>query len=234
MGEKGAVFDTGNAQNIWWKRPLVSDAEHDGGVRKIGDVASANNTLVFLTTNCYNGVTCVEGGGIQLRKDNALPPGSKLRLAKSDAYINANTFDSESPARDTVQWLSRVEGKGNLLGCSNMHVTNSIAPSVGGTLVFHVRCDLRGDYEIAADANGCGLLDVRSASQSIADLTLKVLDFDALDKNVSDSRYQILMAPNGYTGKFALPSDWPTAWKVRYTETAAYLHPYRGFCIVFR
>ena len=234
VGEKGAVFDTGNAQNIWWKRPLVSDAEHDGGVRKIGDTASGSNILVFLTTNCYNGVTCVESGGIQLRKDYALPSGSTLRLAKSDAYINANTFDSESPARDTTQWLSRVEGEGALLGCSNMHVTNSIAPSINGTLVFHVRCDLRGDYEITADANGCGLLDLRGENQSISNLKLKVADFETLSKDAPDTRYQILKATNGYTGKFVLPEDWPDAWKVRYTSTAAYLCRRRGMILLVR
>ena len=234
VGEKGAVFDTGNAQNIWWQRPLVSGAEHDGGVRKIGNSAAELNNLVFMNTNCYNGVTVVEGGAIQLRVDNALPPGNTVRLTASGANISASTFDSEATVRHTTQWLKRVEGFGAVWNSTNIHVTNSVAPSIGGTLVFGNVCDLRGDYEIAGDANGCGLLEVRGTGQSISNLTLRVANFNALDTRAPNDRYKILKSTNGYTGKFVIPADWPRGWDVKYTDNAAYLYFQKGTTFIVR
>ena len=231
VGEKGAVFDTSNGQNLWWSRPLVSDAAHDGGLRKIG-AESGENILILSHTNRYNGVTSIEGGGVQLRVDNALPPGTTVRLSGNASYIDAYSFDSSD--RATEQWIGRLEGSGEIRSCANVHVTNSISPNVNGSLAFRNNCELRGDYEIAADANGCGLLEVRAADQSISNLTLKVADFSVLDRQAPNTRYQILNAPNGYTGKFILPANWPAAWDVHYTATAAYLRVCKGTQLVIR
>ena len=233
VGEKGAVFDLSNGQNLWWTRPLVSDAAQDGGLRKIGS-ASGDDILILGNTNRYNGVTSIEGGGVQLRVDNALPPGTTVRLSGTNAYLAAYTFGTGGTERDTEQWLSRLEGSGRLSAFSRSHVTNSVAPSIDGTLSFANVCDLRGDYEITADANRCGLLEVRGANQSISNLTLKVADFSVLDKSAPNDRYQILSAPNGYIGTFALPSNWPGEWAVRYTGTAAYLRVRKGSEIIVR
>ncbi len=233
VGEKGAVFDTSTGVNLWWSRPLVSGVVHDGGLRKIG-AASGSNILILMNTNCYNGVTSIEGGGVQLRVDNALPPGTTLRMSGNSPYIDAYTFESESPKRNTEQWLSRVEGSGQLRYCPNVHVTNSIAPSLNGTLVIHDACDLRGDYEIAADANGCGLLDFRGTGQSISNLTLKVSDFNVLDRKAPKTQYKIMTSTKGYVGEFKLSSNWQEGWDVRYTNDAAYLHFRRGMIIVIQ
>ena len=233
VGEKGAVFDLSNGQNLWWTRPLVSDVAQDGGLRKIG-AASGEDILILGNTNRYNGVTSIEGGSVQLRVDNALPPGTTVRLSGNNAYLDAYTFDFASPQRATEQWLGRLEGSGAIKSCSQVHVTNSIAPSIDGTLSIANVCDLRGDYEITADANRCGLLEVRGANQSISNLTLKVADFSVLDKSAPNDRYQILSAPNGYIGTFALPSNWPGEWAVRYTGTAAYLRVRKGTILIVR
>ena len=233
VGENGAVFDTSTGVNLWWTRPLVSGAACDGGLRKLG-AASGSNVLILMNTNCYNGVTSIEGGGVQLRVDNALPPGTTVRMSGNSPYIDAYTFESESPKRNTEQWLSRVEGSGQLRYCPNVHVTNAVAPSVNGTLVIHDACDLRGDYEIAADANGCGLLDFRGTGQTISNLTLKVSNFNVLDTRAPNTQYKIMTSTKGYVGKFKLPSNWPAGWDVRYVSDAAYLYFHKGTVLVIR
>ena len=123
------------------------------------------------------------------------------------AWVN----NKESPARSTEQWIGRVEGSGALKYMTQSHVTNSIAPSVDGTIKFESRCDISGDYEVVGNANGCSCLQVASG-QSISNLTLKVEDFSTFDSNAVVDHYQILSAPDGYTGKFALPAEWPDNW----------------------
>ena len=230
VGEKGAVFDT-ELKNLFWNRPLVSDPAQgfakDGGLHKIG-----GNILILTNTNCYNGVTWIEGGDAQLRVDNALPPGTTLKLSNG-GFITAHTFDKETPQRSTVQWIGRVEGSGTLKYMTQSHVTNSIAPSVGGTIKFESRCDLSGDYEVVGDANGCSRLQV-AAGQNISGLTLKVADFSSFDNHAARDYYQILYAPDGYTGTFAIPGGWSEDWDVKYTNTGAYLKARKGLLITIR
>ena len=230
VGEKGAVFDT-ELKNLFWNRPLVSDPapgfDKDGGLHKIG-----GNILILTSTNCYNGVTWIEGGDAQLRVDNALPPGTTLKLSNG-GFITAYTFEKESPARSTEQWIGRVEGSGALKYMTQSHVTNSIAPSVDGTIKFESRCDISGNYEVVGNANGCSCLQVASG-QSISNLTLKVEDFSTFDKDAAKDQYQILSAPNGYAGTFVLPEGWSSDWRVKYTTTAAYIKPKTGMVISIR
>ena len=230
VGEKGAVFDT-ELKNLYWNASLVSDPAagfaNDGGIHKIG-----GNILILTSTNFYNGVTWIEGGDAQLRVDNALPPGTTLKLSNG-GFITAYTFEKESPQRSTVQWIGRVEGSGALKYMTQSHVTNSIAPSVDGTIKFESRCDLRGDYEVVGNASGCSCLQVASG-QSISGLTLKVADFSTFDRDAARDHYQVLSAPDGYTGVFALPEDWPGEWGVKYTPTAAYIKPKTGTMISVR
>jgi len=229
VGEKGAVFNTLNGQPLYVGRPLLSDAEHDGGIRKIH-----GNYMVLLTTNCYNGATIVEYGGIQLRADNALPPGTTLCLSNSaSAYVDANTYNSASPARDTEQWIGRVEGAGEIRNCSQVHVTNAIAPSATGTITFKQTCDLRGDFEPSASESSCGVLKVEGVNQSISGLTLKSSGLSRLDRSPG-TRYRIFKATNGYTGTFALASSWSPVWKVEYADDGAYIRPVKGLVIDFR
>ena len=230
VGENGAVFDT-ELKNLYWNRPLVSDPaegfDTDGGLHKIG-----GNILILTSTNCYNGVTWIEGGDAQLRVDNALPPGTTLKLSNG-GFITAYTFEKESPARSTEQWISRVEGSGALKYMTQSHVTNSIAPSVDGTIKFESRCDISGDYEVVGNANGCSCLQVASG-QSISNLTLRVNNFSTFDRSASNDYYQILSAPNGFTGKFTLPAEWPDDWGVKYTTTDAYLFAKKPLFIIIQ
>ena len=232
VGEKGAVFDTSNGVNLWWNRPLVSGVEQDGGLRKLG-AASGENILILMNTNRYNGVTSIEGGGVQLRADNALPPGTTVRMSGVNPYLDAYTFDTTSPSRSTEQWLSRVEGSGDLRSCSQLHVTNSLAPSVDGVLTFFNACDLRGDYEIVGNSNTCSRLFFKG-KQDISGLTLKVSDFSTFDTRAPNTRYAIVVANAGYTGTFARPADWPAGWDVKYTDTAVYLYFQKGTALVIR
>lgn len=227
VGEGGAVFDTDNGQNIWWRRPLVSDAEHDGGVKKLG-----SQLLVFTNTNCYNGVTHVVSGGVQLRTDNALPPGSTLRLGGGEnPYIDAWTFENASPARATEQWLSRVEGTGSINNCTKLHVTNSIVPALDGMLSFGAKCDMRGDLVISGDANGCGCLKI-AAGQDISGLTLNVPDISVFNKDAPRGTYKILDAPNGYIGEKFAADNLANPWYVKYTATDAFITRRSGFVLV--
>ena len=225
VGTGGAVFDTSNGKNIFWSRPLLSDAAQDGGVRKFG-----NGILVFTHGNNYNGTTCVESGGVQLRADNALPPGSTLRLGAADAYVDGGTFDSSHPYSE--QWIGRLEGLGQVKWCANMHITNSVAPAVNGTIDIQKACDLRGDYEITGDANGCGCIKV-AEGQDISGLTLKVLDITAFNRDAVHAAYMILDAPNGYANKFAA-GNLAEPWYVKYTDTAAYIVCKKGFVFCVR
>ena len=226
VGEKGAVFNTDNGQPIYVGRPLMSDAEHDGGICKI-----QGGYMVLLTTNCYNGATVVQDGGIQLRADNALPSGTTLRLGSSSgAYVDANTYANASPARDTVQWIGRVEGAGEIRNCTQVHVTNAIAPSATGTITFKQVCDLRGDFEISANDSMCGILEVQGVKQDISGLTLKASGLSSLE----EGKHRIFKATNGYTGEFAISSRFPRGWGVKYTADGAYLYPSKGFVLIIK
>ena len=125
-----------------------------------------------------------------------------------------------------------MEGIGQVKWCENMHVTNSVAPSANGTVNFQRAFDLRGEYEIAADANGCGCIKV-AAGQDISGLSLKVLDISAFTANAANGTYKILDAPSGYTGTFGA-GNVAEPWYVKYTETAAYLAYKGGLIIVVR
>ena len=230
VGENGAVFDT-ELKNLYWNASLVSDPAagfaNDGGIHKIG-----GNILILTGTNFYNGVTWIEGGDAQLRVDNALPPGTTLKLSNG-GFITAFTFENESPQRSTVQWIGRVEGNGTLKYMTQSHVTNSIAPAVDGTIRFESRCDLRGDYEVVGNASGCSCLEV-AAGQDISGLTLKVADFSAFDKNAENGAYTILDAPGGFTGNFQIPAGWPEDWRVRYASDGAFILHRNPLVITFR
>ena len=87
---------------------------------------------------------------------------------------------------------------------------------------------------------GCSCISLELAGkgtypkQDISGLTLKVVDFSALDKDAPCDTYKILDAPYGYTGTFAKPAGWPDGWDVKYTATAAYLRFTRGLMISVR
>ena len=234
--EKGAGFDTGNGKVLFWGRPLESGVEGgaDGGVRKVSD-----GICVFMTANFYTGPTSVEGGTLQVRADNALPPGSTLRLSNG-AKVELSTLDNDGDMnRHTTQWLSRVEGDGVVNSTLNLHVTNAVAPAVDGVVKFqHDRFepfDLRGDFEIVGNSNGCSRVSLdQIMGQDISTLTLKVADFGVFDVNAPNGTYTILDAPGGYIGKFRLPEDWPDEWKVRYLPNRAFLHNLRPTMLIYR
>jgi hypothetical protein len=163
--------------------------------------------------------------------DNALPAGSVLRLGGgADTRFVACTYDSETPQRETVQRLARVEGSGELDYMTASSVTGAVAPSADGTLTFMTSVSLSGDYEVTVRESGCGLLVLKGENQSVAGLKVKVANAAALDKKASRNTYKILEAPNGFTGKFdesALPKD----WDLRYARDGVYLHHNKGTVI---
>ena len=232
--EGGAVLDV--RRNLFLSKPLQSGAEHDGGLIKRGTAV-----LVLTTPMGYNGPTRVEAGTIQARVDNAIPVSTLILT--NNGHIAFSKYDSDNYVNytHTEQTLHRVEGSGTVEYCRNVHVTNSIAPSVGGTLTFEYPCEMAGDFEVKGDANGCGKIFIRRDIQDISGLTLKVADFSALDEEKGRSRngtteYQILSVGNGagYSGEFKLPADWSSNWVVKYTSNGAYLRYKTGTAISIR
>lgn len=230
VGEKGANFDTSNGIDIWWDRPLLSGAAADGGIRKTGA-----GILVFRAASAYTGPTVLESGRIQARVDHAVPDGTTLRLGGgADTKFSASTYETETPVRNTVQVIDRVEGSGILDNMTASTVTNSIAPSVGGVIEFETVCSLSGNFEISGDAAGCGRMKV-AADQDISGLSLVAGDMAGMDADAETGIYTILDAPGGYTGRFAVAGSFPSdLWRVRYTGTAVVLVPVKPFVMVLR
>ena len=230
--EGGAVFDT--TDHLYLDLPLTSGAVHDGGFIKRG---RSDKALVIEVATTLNGPTRVESGTVQCRVDNALAPSTLILTNGSIAAF----CKYDSGYTRTVQTLNRIEGDGMLEYCDSLHVTNSLAPSVNGTLTFNYRCDISGDLEICGDANGCGKLEFVRGTTDISRLTLRVADFAAFDTEKGRSRngttsYQILSVRNGagYSGEFKLPAEWPNNWGVKYTPNGAYLRYKTGTILVIQ
>ena len=66
--------------------------------------------------------------------------------------------------------------------------------SATGTITFTQTCDLRGDFEVSANASRCGVLEVRGGNQSISGLRrLRRPDFRSSTGAVEqDTRYSRL------------------------------------------
>ena len=246
--EGGAVFAT-PTQHLWIRLPLLSgvaEGEKDGGLTYFG---SDNKALVMSTNNFYNGATVVAGGTLQMRVDNAVLPGSTLVMSNG-AWLSLCMYDkkvngSYATSTQTEQWLGRLEGDGNINYCSNLHVTNALAPSACGTvngcgrLAFYYPCDLRGDFEIRGDMEHCGYILAASSGNFVIDIShlkLKMIDAEAMDSHAKSNVYKILDAPNGYTGEFQLAADWPMNWAVKYSADgkSAYVYHQNGTQIIFR
>lgn len=224
VGEKGGVFDAAG-QNIFWDYPLTSGVSGgvDGGIRKTG-----SRLMILRSTNAYSGPTVVEGGNLCPRVDGSLPDGTVVRLAGGD--LDFNSYETLSPVRNSTNWVSRLEGSGNVNNCSALHVTNAIAPSIGGTIGFTEPLDLRGDYEISADATDCSCIYFKEAGQELSGLKLKLANPGGFDK---DKLYRIVRAPNGYDGAFD-ESALQSGWQVVYEENAIYLKFPKPFMMVVR
>ena len=237
----GAVFDTTNGQHIWWNRPIVSGMDHDGGltVKGRGD----DYSCVLQRVCSYNGVTRVDRGRLQVRAQNGLPQTTLVLtnggVAAYCLYDGAN--NNWLLHTQTEQTHVRIEGNGQLSYCKNLHVTQAVAPSVDGRLLFDWACDLRGDLEIEGDANGCGKIAWTRDTMDLSKLTLKIKDFSAFDpdkayKSAADTGVYALFSCNagGYSGRLALPSDWPSNWEVKYSPSGAYLRYLKGTMWVIR
>ena len=231
VGGKGAGFDLSNGVNLWGSKTLqsgVAAGETDGGVFKTG-----SGILVFLSANAYDGPTVLESGRIQARADHAIPDGTTLRLAGgAGTRFIATTYESETPQRDTAQAIGRVEGSGELDFMTASSITGSVAPDADGTIAFMTTCALSGDYEVAADADGCSCLKV-AAGQDISGLSVKLVNPEALDREADRDAYKILDAPNGYVGQFGA-GQMADPWHLRHTATAVYLSPISPFVLVVR
>ena len=161
--------------------------------------------------------------------DDALPPGTTVRIS-GGAALDFNSYETLSPARNSTNWISRLEGSADVNNCSALHVTNAIAPSIGGTLGFAKVCDLRGDYEVSASSNECSCIYFGASGQDISGLKLKLVNPQSFDK---EQKYRILRAPSGYTGTFN-ESALPSGWTVVYETNNVYLKFPKPFVIVVR
>lgn len=228
----GAVLDTSNGHDIWFGRPLLSGVSGgaDGGLTCIlkGDRA----VMLTCAGHAYTGPTRLEGGNgtLQCRVANALPATTTLQIGPGTKAGFSDDFTATGS--DLAQTVARVEGTGGVVSNSLLTVTGGVAPTFDGaygTLSFEKPCNLSGEYTIVGDGNGCGRIKFLSAGQDISGLSLAV-DASALDQTAPRGTYQILEAPNGYTGRFAAAEP----WGVRYTDTAAYLEYHSPFVMVVR
>lgn len=241
----GAVFDTSNGKNLWWGRPLVSGVAAgsvDGGLKCL--VSGGFNVVLDRgNVHTYTGPTRVEAVGagsetrtLQCRAVNALPTSTTLQVGPA-CQVGFSDWAAYNVRQDLAQTVARVEGTGKVFYNSLLTVTGGVKPAfdgVYGTLTFDKVCaSLSGHYDIAADANGCGCVKV-AAGQDISGLTLRVADFAALSKSASSKLYRILDAPDGYTGRFALPAGWPAGWEVRYFGDSAYLAFRKGTLVLIK
>ena len=230
----GAVLDTTYYNNsVSFGRPLLSgvaEGETDGGLKCI--LKGGASVILTCAGHTYNGPTRLEGGNgmLQSRVANAIPATTTLQLSSGTEVGFHDTFDSSGS--DLAQTVSRVEGIGKVVYNSLLTVTNGVSPAIDGTygtLTFQKPCSLSGEYTVVFDANGCGRLKFESAGQDISGLTI-ALDESKFDRNAPRGAYQILEAPNGYTGRFAVAEP----WGVRYTENAAYLEYHSPTVVIMR
>lgn len=243
VGPGGAVLDTSNGKNIWWRRPLVTAAEGvpDGGLiaRRVG----AAGAVILMVPSSYNGPTTVDGAALQQRGgDNLLPSGTKLVLTNggSVGFCKYDGATQQAHTR-TEATLGGIEGSGTLNYCGKVTVNGKVAPSVGGTITFYETCAFSNAVlEIDGNASGCGKLAFSGTSgpfegnQDISGLTLSIKDPSALDSNAPRGTYKIV--GNGkYTGAFSLAADFPSnGWQVKYLSTGVYLEPVKAFTMVIR
>lgn len=233
--EGGAVLDSSFGRHVWWARPLVSGAEHDGGLTCI---MGGNKDVVLCSgaTCSYNGPTRTEGSGsLQCRVANALPSSTTLQIGPGTT-IGFNSAWAGA-ANNLEQTVARVEGRGTVAFNSELAVTGGVSPvfdGTYGTLTFNYLCSLFGTYDIVGDANGCGCVKV-AAGQNISGLELKAGDMASMSNKAPTGTYKILDAPGGYTGAFSLAADFPQdKWRVKYGSDAVYLEPVNAFYLIVR
>ena len=239
--EGGAVLDSSFGKHVWWARPLVSGAEHDGGLTC---VLGKNKDVVLCdkAAPCsYNGptrtvfTTGANFGTLQCRVADVLPGTTTLQIGP---HTQIGFSSSWSSGHDLDQTVARVEGVGNVVYCTKLVVTNGIAAVFDGeygTLTFGNTCSLAGDYTIVGNTNGCGCVKFNQ-NQDVSSLSLAFADVEKMDSHARSDHYKIVDAPNGITGTFGLAADWPMNWTVKYAADgkSAYVYHMNGTQIIIR
>ena len=232
----GAKFDTkGNVARI--HKQLEGDENGSGGLVKYGE-----GHLLLHQSCTYTGATEVVEGTLRLSgPTNILWAGSTLILgtnaiceARTD-YIGTQYLDGSWIS--CTQTLARVEGCGQLMYPDHVSVTNSVAPGLGaggiGTLTFSKACSLKGTLEIDVGTDGADSLSVSSGSQNLADLTLDVGAAEDFQPP-RGTRYTIVSAPDGISGKFAAVNAKSPHWMVDYKSDSVVLYYARGTTLFFK
>ena len=116
-------------------------------------------------------------------------------------------------------------------------VTNSVAPGLGvggiGTMTFSTACSLKGTLEFDVGADGADSLSVSYGSKNLADLTLDVGAAEDFQPP-KGTRYTIVSAPGGISGKFAAVNAKSPHWMVDYKSDSVVLYYARGTSLTFR
>ena len=239
--EGGAVLDSSFGKHVWWARPLVSGAEHDGGLTC---VMGKNKDVVLCdkAAPCsYNGptrtmfTTGTNFGSLQCRVADVLPGTTTLQIGP---HTQVGFNSSWSSGHDLDQTVARVEGVGNVVYCTKLVVTNGIAAVFDGeygTLTFGNTCSLAGDYTIVGNTNGCGCVKFNQ-NQDVSNLSLAFAEVEKMDSHARSSHYKIVDAPNGITGTFGLAADWPRGWAVKYASDrkSVYVYHQNGTQVIVR
>ena len=215
-----------NDNQVFFKLPLQSAAEHDGGVQKWGA-----GEFALVGENTFNGPVVIHQGSFILgRHDTTLP---------ETAVVNVRSHGTFS-ANGQRQVIARLEGGGRIDHRSAVLTVNGTVAPHGddpddpvGTITFASASTLAGDLEIGGNTNGCGCVKFNVAGMDIANLALKVPDVSAFDKEKDTHFYKVVDAPNGYSGRFASVAL-PPPWQVKYADTGVYVYFPKGTVLICR
>ena len=259
--EGGAVLDSSFGKHVWWARPLVSGAEHDGGLTC---VMGKNKDVVLCdkAAPCsYNGptrtmfTTGTNFGSLQCRVADVLPGTTTLQIGPHTqvgtphaSRIQQQLEFRPRPRPDCRPRRGRRQRR--LLHEARRHERHRgrIRRRIRNAHVRqyllarrrlhdcwqHERLRLR---EVQPEP---GRLEpvarVRGRREDGLALSLAFADVEKMDSHARSDHYKIVDAPNGITGTFGLAADWPMNWSVKYADDrkSVYVYHQNGTQIIVR
>ena len=230
VAEGGMIVTNTHGTTLMTDVPILSGAEHDGGVT----VCGPGSTFSLGGACTFNGPLTVMSGGYRPSGNEKLNPSITARV-NAGASFNMNTFS---------QTFARLEGSGmfqEMSASAVLTVTEAIAPGMGtnslGTLSFSdYGATIANDVALEIDVDENGNSDCLNypAQINLSQMTLQVNDTTKLN---TENRYTIATLPGGIANNALFKStNLPSNWEVRYNASSHELKivPVNGFTLVFR